>query len=236
MFTSKFDSVQYWPDFYASYRVIFFFLLTTLNNFVCVCVCVCVLLVDVFTNPGALTHPRAVCLRPRACLAGTGGLAFNTCTPASPHRCSLPPQDATFFNRLKMELAPAESPRESTHRGSAGSTFQHSTWIIAALYIEGNVFFFLPLAALSLAPPRLSGDLGRSPRGECFFKVKTLTLPNRGGPRPRLLLAICVSPYGSDAFMPQIARVGGLNGFVRFLFFFYHPLFFFPAVLLERKL
>ncbi len=95
------------------------------------------------------------------------------------------------------------SPHESTHYGSAGSIFQHSTWIIAGLCIEGNVFSTLPsFSHLSLAlwrPQQLT-------TGGYFFKVNTLTFTNRGGLWPRLLLTICVSPYGKDAFMSQIAQ------------------------------
>lgn len=151
------------------------------------------------------SHIRTVCLYLNACLAGTGtgSLAFNTCMPASPQRlatarclCKTP----LSFNRLKMELTPAESPREYTPQvcGECISTLHMNN--SRTLYWEKGFSFSRPSLVLC-RPQQLT-------TGGHFFKVKMLTFTNRDGPQPRLLLTICASPYGKDAFMPQIARRG----------------------------
>lgn len=145
-----------------------------------------------------------VCLRLYACLSGFSTLAFNTCMPASPQSLSA----ALYLHKTPLSSTGWKwswlllSPQKSTRPRSAGSIFQHSTWIIAALCVEGNVFF-LPYPTL---PPSLALQRPWQLTIEGhFFKVKMLTFTNRGGPQPTLLLTICVSPYGKDAFTPQIA-------------------------------
>lgn len=129
--------VLYQPDFSAgSSKVIF--VLTPLKD--------CCLWY-VFTNLSAHTHSHRVLVS--ACLAAPGSLAFNTCMPVSPPSLSAASTRRHFVQQAenRVEL----SPHESTHHGSAGSVFQHFTWIIAALCIEESVFFHPSLPFLSLA-------------------------------------------------------------------------------------
>lgn len=122
--------VLYHPDFYASSAKVTFVLTPLID---------CGLWY-VFTNLTAHTHSH--CVLVSACLAATGSLAFNTCMPVSPPSLSAASTRRHFVQQAEngVEL----SPHESTHHGSAGSVFQHFTWIIAALCIEESVFFALP--------------------------------------------------------------------------------------------
>lgn len=125
-----------------------------------------------------------------------------------------------------MELTPAESPREYTPLfcGEYISTLHMNN---SSTLDWGKCFSNLP--PLFLTSPWPSGDIASLPQGGHFFKVKTLTFTNRGGPWPRLLLTTCVSPYGKDAFIYATNCLGGtLKGFTCFLCFFL--IFYFPAV------
>lgn len=138
---------------------------------------------------------------------GISGLVLNTCACTSvtsqPLSCSLPPQDATFFNRLKMELTPTEFPWEYTPWVCISALHMNKSHI---LYWGKSFFYAPPYTPMSVSHSYLA--LWRPwqfTTGGRFFKVKTLTFTNRDGPQPRLPLTICVSPYWRDAFMPQTA-------------------------------
>lgn len=102
-----------------------------------------------------------------------------------------------------MELTPAEFP------------WEYTPWFcreyISTLHMSNRSTLYCRKCFLYPSPSFSHPSLAvRRPwqlaTGRHFFKVKTLTFTNRGGPWPRLLLTICISPYRKDAFMPQIAQ------------------------------
>lgn len=110
--------------------------------------------------------------------------------------------DATLSSAGWKWIRLQSSPCEYTHLYCTGTTFQHHVNNSSTYQgTEGNVF---------LPPPFLSpfsGSLKRPPQGDLFFKVKTSTFTNGGGPRPRTAAQyLCIAVRGRRIYAKRLGR------------------------------